>query len=68
MSKKTIKHIDGKKAAQNIVNAKEQTFVDVKWESTPTWNVLSVNSNSDNKKDYKLFTEDTQEDDNASEE
>ena len=53
MPKREIKHINGdKKDSKEIANAKKQEFVDVKWESTPSWTVLSNFSTNNDIKDY----------------
>ena len=51
MSKREIKHINGTKTdSKEMANVKKQEFVDVKWESTPTWRVMSFDDNK--KTDY----------------
>ena len=58
MSKKQIKHINGTKEDSKVMaDAKQHEFVNVKWEATPTWNVISLNKTPESKTDYKLFTE-----------
>ncbi len=56
---RTVNHIDGnKKNAKSMAQAKGRETVDVKWESTPTWTIHTMNMNkTEPKNDYKLFTE-----------
>ena len=57
---RTIQHINGTtKDSKAMVNARSKEAIDVKWEKTPTWTIHSFTSDTtDNKQDYKLFTED----------
>ena len=58
MSKKEIKYINSnKKDSKAMADAKEKVFVNINWESTPTWNIISLNKTPESKADYKLFTE-----------
>ena len=59
MSKQSIKHVNGSKEdSKSMANSKNKEMVNVKWEKTPTWTIHSYSSNTtDDKKDYKLFTE-----------
>ena len=57
MPKREIGHINGnKKDSKSMAEAKGRESIDVKWESTPTWTVFSMNP-PNTKNDYKLFTE-----------
>jgi hypothetical protein len=50
---RTIKHINGTKAdSKAMADAKKQEPVDVKWESTPSWTVMSNFSTNNDTKDY----------------
>tara|TARA_R100000781_G_scaffold112697_2_gene80179 strand:+ start:1368 stop:1601 length:234 start_codon:yes stop_codon:yes gene_type:complete len=59
MPKKEIQHLSGDKAdSKTMAKAKGQEMINVKWEKTPAWTIHSFSSNTtDDKKDYKLFTE-----------
>jgi fibronectin type 3 domain-containing protein len=47
MSKREIKHINGNQAdSKKMAKAKQQEFVNVKWEATPTWKVFTSNTES----------------------
>ena len=51
MPKREIKHISGNKAdSKEMADTKKQELVDVKWESTPTWRVMSFEK--DKQSDY----------------
>ena len=51
MPKREIKHINGNKTdSKEMANAKKQEFVNVEWESTPTWSIMSFDNNK--KTDY----------------
>ena len=53
MPKRKIKHINGNKAdSKKMANAKKQELVDVKWESTPTWTVMSNFGPDNDTEDY----------------
>ena len=44
-------------------NARKKETVDVKWETTPSWTVMSYNpNNTDTSNNYKLFTDNKEDD------
>ena len=63
MAKKTIQHINGTNTdSKNTAEAKQRELVDVKWEATPTWNMIEFHRNSPLKNEYKFFGENEKED------
>jgi hypothetical protein len=57
MSKRSINHSDGKKAAKTMANAKEQETVKVEWNKTNIGNFTVRFEEEAPKNAYKLFTE-----------
>ena len=55
---KTIYHLNKDVPSDKAyANARKKEGIDVKWEATPTWNVISFNQPIESTNDYKLFTE-----------
>ena len=58
MPKKEIQHLNSnKKDSKEMAEAKQQELVNVKWESTPTWTITTIERAEPAKNEYKLFTE-----------